>query len=114
MIAAALHQGFERGHREFRRTHIDNPGLLEEGHDFSGYFTGPGLERVQVDGLLPDGQPGEEHPDRYQDEGRYEIADERSRGAVAGQFRARNVHDPVQDEEQDGHHGRRAETAFGE
>ena len=69
LVAAPLGEGVERGHGEFRRAHVDDAGLLEQGHDLAEEFAAPGLEGVQVEGLLPDGHPGEEHADRYQDEG---------------------------------------------
>ncbi len=112
-LIAAFDEGVQRAHGEFRGAHIDNACISEHTEKFAFEFAEPGFHQVHIEdaGIL-DGFDGEPGAYRRKDKGRYEFAHERRRTAVVGQAFARDIHHPVQDEEQHGKDGRRAQTAF--
>ena len=57
-----------------------------------------------------DGHPCQVYTHREQDKGRYEGTDEGRGSPVPGEFYARDVHDPVEDEKEHGNYCGRAES----
>ena len=112
-VISLLYQSIERSHRELRCTHIYDSCLFEYSHKLCLYFSEFALDVVDIEKRrVVHRLPCEECSCREEDVARNENSEFRRYGAVAGEFLAGNVDDPIGDEEEHRDDGRRAETSF--
>ena len=111
-LVALGNQGLKRCDGELRGTHVYYARLPEESRDL-GLHQPPGvLDSVGAEGAVVGCFPYEVHRDGDQHVQRDEGSAGRRHRAVFGELLARQVHDPVQHEEQDGDDGGGAQTSL--